>query len=227
MAKTPFELKGKTVFVAGAWRNGRRRTAAAAGVGGREVVDGRPQRGRPARSGRGRTFRGAAAAAVFLAAAKVGGIEPTHAEPANSCSELIIQTNMIYAAHARRRKLLFLGSTCIYPKLAPAADERGHACSPGRSSRPTNGYAIAKIAGLKMCQAYRRQYGFDCISAMPTNLYGPGDNFSRIPHVLPALIRKFHEAKLRGATECRGLGHRHAAARIPATSTIWPMPASI
>ena len=96
-----------------------------------------------------------------------------------------------------------------------AADERGYLLT--GPLEPTNErYAIAKIAGIKMCQAYRRQYGFDAISLMPTNLYGPGDNFDlENSHVLPALIRKFHEAKLRRRAVGRGLGHRHAAARVP------------
>lgn len=96
------------------------------------------------------------------------------------------------------RKLQFLGSSCIYPKLAP--QPMPESCLPTGPLEPTNEwYAIAKIAGIKMCQAYRRQYGFDAVSLMPTNLYGPGDNFNlENSHVMPALIRKFHEAKIRG-----------------------------
>ena len=140
---------------------------------------------------------------VFLASAKVGGILANDTYPAQFLQEnLAIQTNIIDAAYRTGvRKLLFLGSSCIYPKHAPQPmPEEALLTGP---LEPTNEwYAIAKIAGLKMCQAYRRQYGFNAISAMPTNLYGPGDNFSlQSSHVLPALMRKFHEAKQRGAAE--------------------------
>jgi GDP-L-fucose synthase len=140
---------------------------------------------------------------VFLAAAKVGGILANDTRPAEFLRDnLAIQTNIIDSAYRHRtKKLLFLGSSCIYPKLAaqPIAED----CLLTGPLEPTNEwYAIAKIAGLKMCQAYRRQYGFDAICAMPTNLYGPGDNFDlRSAHVLPALVRKFHEAKASGAGE--------------------------
>lgn len=138
---------------------------------------------------------------VFLAAAKVGGIRANDAYPADFIRDnLQIQTNVIDAA-ARHgtRKLLFLGSSCIYPKHAP--QPMPESCLLAGPLEPTNEwYAIAKIAGLKMCQAYRRQYGFDAISVMPTNLYGPGDNFHPgSSHVLPALLRRFHEAKLAGS----------------------------
>ena len=133
---------------------------------------------------------------VFLAAARVGGIQANNTRPANFLHEnLAIQTNVIDAAYRLGvRKLMFLGSSCIYPKLAP--QPMSESCLLTGPLEPTNEwYAIAKIAGLKMCQAYRRQYGFDAICVMPTNLYGPGDNFSlQDSHVLPALIRKFHEA---------------------------------
>ena len=140
---------------------------------------------------------------VFLAAAKVGGIHANDTYPADFLRDnLQIQTNVIDAAYRHgARKLLFLGSSCIYPKLAPQPiHEDSLLTSP---LEPTNEwYAIAKIAGLKMCQAYRRQYGFNAISLMPTNMYGPGDNFDlQNSHVLPALIRRFHEAKLRGDAE--------------------------
>jgi GDP-L-fucose synthase len=140
---------------------------------------------------------------VFLAAAKVGGILANNNYPAEFLqANLVIQTNIIDAAyHSGCRKLLFLGSSCIYPKHAPQPiPEDALLTGP---LEPTNEwYAIAKIAGLKMCQAYRRQYGFNAISAMPTNLYGPGDNFSlQSSHVLPALLRKMHDAKERGAAE--------------------------
>jgi GDP-L-fucose synthase len=140
---------------------------------------------------------------VFLAAAKVGGIHANNTYPAEFLLDnLKIQNNIIESAHRNgTRKLLFLGSSCIYPKLAPQPlNEDSLLTGP---LEPTNEwYAIAKIAGIKLCQAYRRQYGFNAISVMPTNLYGPGDNFNLAnSHVLPALIRKFHEAKTTGARE--------------------------
>jgi GDP-L-fucose synthase len=138
---------------------------------------------------------------VFLAAAKVGGIYANSTYPADYIRDnLLIQTNVIDAAYRSQvRKLLFLGSSCIYPKHAPQPIvEESLLTGP---LEPTNEwYAIAKIAGLKMCQAYRAQYGFNAISVMPTNLYGPGDNFDlQNSHVLPALIRKIHTAKVTGA----------------------------
>ena len=140
---------------------------------------------------------------VFFAAAKVGGILANDTYPAEFLQDnLVIQTNIIDAAYRNgTRKLLFLGSSCIYPKHAPQPMPED--CLLTGPLEPTNEwYAIAKIAGLKMCQAYRRQYGFNAISAMPTNLYGPGDNFSlKSSHVLPALLRKFHEAKDAGAPQ--------------------------
>jgi len=140
---------------------------------------------------------------VFLAAAKVGGIHANNTYPAEFIRDnLQIQTNIIDAAYRNGcKKLLFLGSSCIYPKFAPQPMKEEHLLT--GSLEPTNEwYAIAKIAGIKMCQAYRRQYGFDAISLMPTNLYGPGDNFHpENSHVLPALIRRFHEAKEEGRPE--------------------------
>jgi GDP-L-fucose synthase len=138
---------------------------------------------------------------VYLAAAKVGGIHANDTYPAEFIHEnLAIQTNLIHAAWKNDvRKLLFLGSSCIYPKMArQPLSEDSLLTGP---LEPTNeSYAIAKIAGIKMCQAYRKQYGFNAICAMPTNLYGPGDNFDLAnSHVLPALIRKFHEAREEGA----------------------------
>jgi len=136
---------------------------------------------------------------VFLAAAKVGGIGANNNYPADFINiNLQIQTNVINAAyHTGVKKLLFLGSSCIYPKLAPQPLKENYLLTAPLD--PTNEwYAIAKIAGLKMCQAYQKQYGFNAISIMPTNIYGPGDNFHLSnAHVLPALIRKFHEAKIR------------------------------
>ena len=140
---------------------------------------------------------------VLLAAARVGGILANNTYPADFLREnLAIQTNVIDSAWRNGvRKLLFLGSSCISPRLAP--QPMREECLLTGLLEPTNEpYAIAKIAGLKMCQAYRRQYGFDAICAMPTNLYGPGDNFSAADsHVLPALLRRFHEAKEGGAAE--------------------------
>jgi GDP-L-fucose synthase len=142
-------------------------------------------------------FRAHAIEHVYLAAARVGGIQANNSRPAEFIRDnLVIQTNVIHSAWRHGvRKLLFLGSSCIYPKhaLQPMSEE----CLLTGELEPTNQwYAIAKIAGIKMCQAYRLQYGFDAISILPTNLYGPGDNFDlESSHVLPALLRKFHEAK--------------------------------
>jgi len=134
---------------------------------------------------------------VFLAAARVGGIYANNAYPADFIRDnLQIQTNVIDAAYRSGvQKLLFLGSSCIYPRLAaqPMVED---SLLTGALESTNQWYAIAKIAGLKMCQAYRRQYDFNAVSVLPTNLYGPGDNFSlQDSHVLPALIRKFHEGK--------------------------------
>ncbi|MGH6649811.1 MAG: GDP-L-fucose synthase [Sphingopyxis sp.] len=139
--------------------------------------------------------------AVFLAAAKVGGILANDSFPADFLYQnLVIETNIVDAAHrADVAKLCFLGSSCIYPKYAeqPIVEE---ALLTGPLEATNEWYAIAKIAGIKLAQSYRRQYGRDYISAMPTNLYGPGDNFDLASsHVLPALLRKAHEAKVSGA----------------------------
>jgi len=147
---------------------------------------------------------------VFVAAAKVGGIHANNTQPAAFLYEnLQIQNHLIHTAHqAGVRKLLFLGSSCIYPKLAPQPLKEEHLLT--GPLEPTNEwYAVAKIAGLKMCAAYRRQYGCDFISAMPTNMYGPNDNYDlQTSHVLPALIRKFHDAKVSAAdtVTCWGTG---------------------
>jgi GDP-L-fucose synthase len=137
---------------------------------------------------------------VFLTAAKVGGIHANDAYPAEFLRDnLAIQTNVIHSAWKHgTKKLLFLGSSCIYPRDCPQPIKEEYLLT--GPLEPTNEwYAIAKIAGLKMCQAYRKQYGFDAICAMPTNLYGPGDNYHpENSHVVPALIRRFHEAKQRG-----------------------------
>jgi len=138
---------------------------------------------------------------VFVAAAKVGGIQANASRPAEFLYDnLAIQTNLIHAAWQHgARKLLFLGSSCIYPRLAPQPIKEEYLLT--GPLEPTNeAYAIAKIAGLKLAAAYRAQYGFAAISLMPTNLYGPGDNFDlETSHVLPALIRRFHEARIGGA----------------------------
>ncbi len=137
---------------------------------------------------------------VFLAAARVGGILANETRPADFIRDnLLIQTNVIDAAYkAGAKKLLFLGSSCIYPKHAPQPMQEEHLLT--GALEPTNEwYAVAKIAGLKMCAAYRRQYGFNATSVMPTNLYGSEDNFDlEGSHVIPALLRKFHEAKVAG-----------------------------
>jgi GDP-L-fucose synthase len=138
---------------------------------------------------------------VFLAAAKVGGIVANDTYPADFLSQnLNIQSNVIDAAYRHGvRKLMFLGSSCIYPKLAPQPLREDYLLT--GPLEPTNeAYAIAKIAGIKMCSAYARQYGCDFFSVMPTNLYGPGDNYDlHTSHVLPALIRKIHAARESGA----------------------------
>lgn len=138
---------------------------------------------------------------VYLAAARVGGIHANDSRPADFIRDnLLIQTNIIDSAYKSGiKKLLFLGSSCIYPRLCPQPMKEEYLLT--GPLEPTNEwYAVAKIAGIKMCQAYRRQYGFNAICLMPTNLYGPGDNFDlEESHVVPALIRKFHEAACAGA----------------------------
>lgn len=147
---------------------------------------------------------------VFIAAAKVGGIHANNTYPAEFLYEnLQVQNNLIHASHRTGvGKVLFLGSSCIYPKLAPQPMKEEDLLS--GPLEPTNQwYAIAKIAGIKLCQAYRKEHGCDFISAMPTNIYGPNDHYDlQNSHVLPALIRRFHEAKLAGADQvvCWGSG---------------------
>ena len=147
---------------------------------------------------------------VFLAAAKVGGILANNDYPADFIYDnLMIQSNIIHHSYRNGlKKLLFLGSSCIYPKFAPQPMKEEHLLD-GKLEPTNEPYAIAKIAGIKTCQSYNRQYGTQFISVMPTNLYGPNDNFDlQSSHVLPALIRKFHEAKLAGkpAVEIWGTG---------------------
>lgn len=135
---------------------------------------------------------------VFLAAAKVGGINANNTYPADFIYDnLMIQNNVIKAAHDFKvKKLLFLGSTCIYPKMAPQPIKEEYLLT-GALEETNEAYAVAKIAGLEMCKFFKRQYGDNFISCMPTNLYGPNDNYDlNNSHVLPALIRKFHEAKV-------------------------------
>jgi GDP-L-fucose synthase len=140
---------------------------------------------------------------VVIAAAKVGGILANSTYPGEFIYEnLMIQTNLIHSSHASGvKRLLFLGSSCIYPKLAPQPLQEKYLLT--GPLEPTNdAYAVAKIAGIKMCEAYNQEFGTSYLSVMPTNLYGPGDNFDLAnSHVLPALIRKFHEAKSKGTPE--------------------------
>ena len=140
---------------------------------------------------------------VFLAAARVGGILANNTYPAEFIRDnLAIQTNIIHAAYKNNvNRLLFLGSSCIYPKMAPQPMKEEYLLT-GPLEEPNRPYALAKIAGIEMCWSYNRQYGTQYLSVMPTNLYGPGDNYHlENSHVIPALIRKFHEAKQANATE--------------------------
>jgi GDP-L-fucose synthase len=203
MARTPFELKGKTVFVAG-----HRGMVGAALVRrlaqedielqtvARSEVDLRDQ------AAVFDWFAGKRPQVVFLAAAKVGGIVANDTLRGEFLYDnLIIAANVIHAAYLHgAEKLMFLGSSCIYPRLAPQPLREDSVLT--GPLEPTNEpYAIAKIAGIKLAEAYRNQYGSDFISVMPTNLYGPGDNYHpEYSHVVAALIRRFHEAKLSGAS---------------------------
>ena len=154
---------------------------------------------------------------VVVAAARVGGILANASQPVDFLADnLRIELNLIRAAHAVRvAKLLFLGSSCIYPRDCPQPIREEYLLT--GPLEPTNEwYALAKIAGIKLCQAYRRQLGADFISAMPTNLYGPGDNFDLASsHVVPALMRKLHEARLAGAPRVPVWGTGTPAARVP------------
>jgi GDP-L-fucose synthase len=201
MAKTPFELKGKTVFVAGhRGMVGSALMRRLAGEGAELLTAGRNEvdlRDQAAVSG---WFAARRPQAVFLAAAKVGGIVANNTLRAEFIYDnLIIATNVIHAAHVNgAEKLMFLGSSCIYPKLA-AQPLREDSMLTGPLEPTNEPYAIAKIAGIKMVEAYRSQYACDFINVMPTNLYGPGDNYHpEYSHVVAALIRRFHEAKLAG-----------------------------
>jgi GDP-L-fucose synthase len=140
---------------------------------------------------------------VFLAAARVGGIRANNTYPGEFIYDnLMIQTNVLHQAYVHEvKKLLFLGSSCIYPKFSPQPMKEEHLLS-GKLEPTNEPYAVAKIAGITMCQAYRRQYHVSFIAAMPTNLYGPGDNFDPLDsHVIPGLLRRFLEAKTQGAAE--------------------------
>ena len=202
MANIPFELKGKTVYVAGhrgmvgsaLVRRLAQENVELLTVTSREV-DLRDQ------AGVFKWFSEKKPQVVFLAAAKVGGIVANNTLRAEFLYDnLVIAANVIQAAHqSRAEKLMFLGSSCIYPKLA-TQPLREDSMLTGPLEPTNEPYAIAKIAGIKMAEAYRNQYGCDFISVMPTNLYGPGDNYHpEYSHVVAALIRRFHEAKLSGA----------------------------
>ena len=202
MVGTPFDLRGKTVFVAGhrgmvgsALVRRLAREDVELLTAGRAEVDLRDQ---AAVFG---WFAKARPQVVFLAAAKVGGIVANNTLRAEFIYDNIaIAANVIEAAHRNgAEKLMFLGSSCIYPKLAPQP-LREDSMLTGPLEETNEPYAIAKIAGIKMVEAYRSQYGCDFINVMPTNLYGPGDNYHpEYSHVVAALIRRFHEAKLAGA----------------------------
>ena len=204
MAGTPFDLRGKTVFVAGhrgmvgsALVRRLAREDVELLTAGRAEVDLRNQ---AAVFG---WFAKARPQVVFLAAAKVGGIVANNTLRAEFIYDNIaIAANVIEAAHRNgAEKLMFLGSSCIYPKLAPQP-LREDSMLTGPLEETNEPYAIAKIAGIKMVEAYRSQYGCDFINVMPTNLYGPGDNYHpEYSHVVAALIRRFHEAKLSGASD--------------------------
>ncbi|WP_298258624.1 GDP-L-fucose synthase [Bradyrhizobium sp.] len=209
MAKTPFELKGKKVFVAG--HRGMVGGALVRRLASEDVelltvaraeVDLRDQ------AAVFDWFAKKRPHAVFLAAAKVGGIVANNTLRAEFIYEnLVVAANAIHAAHQNgAEKLMFLGSSCIYPKLA-AQPLREDSMLTGPLEITNEPYAIAKIAGIKMVEAYRSQYGSDFISVMPTNLYGPGDNYHpEHSHVVAALIRRFHEAKVAGTPEVKVWG---------------------
>jgi GDP-L-fucose synthase len=200
----PFELAGKRVWVAGhrgmvgsALVRRLEREGCAILTATRQECDLARQEQVEAWVGRARPH------VALVAAAKVGGILANDSYPAEFLYDnLMIEANVIHASYrAGVEKLLFLGSSCIYPKLAPQPMPE-ESLLEGQLEPTNQWYAIAKIAGIKLCQAYRRQYGCDFISAMPTNLYGPGDNFDLLSsHVVPALIAKMHAAKEAGAPE--------------------------
>ena len=201
-ASETFSLSGKRVWVAG--HRGMVGSAIVRGLEGEDCEVLTVGRGEVDLRNQGQTRDWILAQkpdAIFLAAATVGGILANDTEPARFLYDnLVIASNIIHAAHeAKTEKLLFLGSSCIYPKFADQPIQEDSLLT--GSLEPTNEwYAVAKIAGLKMCQAYQKQYGSRFVSAMPTNLYGSHDNFDlNSSHVIPALIRKAHEAKVSGA----------------------------
>jgi GDP-L-fucose synthase len=204
MATTPFELKGKTVFVAGhGGMVGGALVRRLAHEGVELLTATRQQVDLADQAAVYRWFAAARPQIVFFAAAKVGGIVANNTLRGEFIYDnLIIATNVIHAAHVNgAEKLMFLGSSCIYPKLAPQP-LREDSLLTGPLEPTNEPYAIAKIAGIKLVEAYRSQYGSDFISVMPTNLYGPGDNYHpEYSHVVAALIRRFHEAKVAGASE--------------------------
>jgi GDP-L-fucose synthase len=201
MARTPFELQGKTVFVAG--HGGMVGAALVRRLAQENIELLTIKRSEVDLRDQAVVFRWFAKArpqVVFLAAAKVGGIVANNTLRAEFIYDnLIIATNVIHAAHTNgAEKLMFLGSSCIYPKLAPQP-LREDSMLTGPLEPTNEPYAVAKIAGIKMVEAYRSQYGSDFINVMPTNLYGPGDNYHpEYSHVVAALIRRFHEAKVSG-----------------------------
>ena len=201
MASTPFELKGKTVFVAG--HRGMVGSALVRRLAQEDVeLLTVPRRELDLRDQKAvfDWFAKNSPQVVFLAAAKVGGIVANNTLRAEFLYDnLAIAANVIQAAHLHgAEKLMFLGSSCIYPRLAPQP-LREESILSGPLEQTNEPYAIAKIAGIKMVEAYRTQYGCDYINVMPTNLYGPGDNYHpEYSHVVAALIRRFHEAKLAG-----------------------------
>src|SRR5579871_809138 len=203
MASAPFELKGKTVFVAG--HRGMAGSAIVRRLASEDVNILTASRAELDLRDQAAVFDWFARTkpqAVFLAAAKVGGIVANNTLRAEFLYDnLAIATNVIHAAYLNQtEKLMFLGSSCIYPRLAPQP-LREDTMLTGPLEITNEPYAIAKIAGIKMAEAYRSQYGSDFISVMPTNLYGPGDNYHpEYSHVVAALIRRFHEAKLSGAS---------------------------
>ena len=202
MAAIPFELKGKSVYVAG--HRGMVGSALVRRLAREDVALVTAPRGELDLCDQAAVFDWFAAKkpqAVFVAAAKVGGIVANNTLRAEFLYDnLAIAANVIHAAHLHGcEKLMFLGSSCIYPKLA-AQPLREDSVLTGPLEPTNEPYAIAKIAGIKLAEAYRSQYGSDFISVMPTNLYGPGDNYHpEYSHVVAALIRRFHEAKLSGA----------------------------
>ncbi len=209
MARIPFELKGKTIFVAG--HGGMVGAALVRRLAQENVELLTVRRSEVDLRDQAAVFSWFAKArpqVVFLAAAKVGGIVANNTLRAEFIYDnLIIATNVIHAAHINgAEKLMFLGSSCIYPKLAPQP-LREDSMLTGPLEPTNEPYAIAKIAGIKMVEAYRSQYGSDFINVMPTNLYGPGDNYHpEYSHVVAALIRRFHEAKVSGISEAKVSG---------------------